>query len=633
MQKLIPIVVVVVAVAGACAFLFLRPAGKPPAATYTVQDLLVYPENAPAGGVVYVTAVVRSLKAGPADVTLEIVETGETLSKSVEFENEDQVLPVDFTPVVSKLGSLQVKVGEISKTIQVREALPPSFKVTKLTGPSTAVKGREVEVIAEVANEGEREGTYTGRISLNGTPVTPAKSEIVGPKSKKVISFKFTASQSGLLTIENYPGSLSLTVVEPYSRLEYLALEVPSTAYEGEVDVEVRVKNDGNVENELSIALTTNPQLEPIRYSPSQRIRLAPNEEKIVTVTYNMGPGNYTIQAGGLSKSLIVKSTPTVKVKEIALPQLAVVGSQISVKIKVSGSGTFTEEPKVEIEGSPVTTTPRQVSVSVSGEEKEVAVTFTAGQKGLCTFELGGKKKSFQVVGYQEVYLPGDYIKYSYTSDTSIPQLGQKIQDSGEFLLKYEGKENFGGMECRKIKREITSSTQYSGSGNYDVLYTPDTDREGFLYQASSYRKGGVASELMYDKPLKILSFPLSQGPNATGSANVTIRNYQPIELSVTGSCTAESKIEGVETVPEVGVQGIKMVITLQVKGKATFRGQTSDVDSTTTITRYVNQVGVVLKETTETTSKTKYSGIDITLIDKQTIILKELHLSRLTSL
>jgi hypothetical protein len=627
MQKLIPIVIVVAVVAGAGAFMFLR---KPSAAeaTYTVEDLLVYPENAPAGSTVYVTAVVKSLKAGSADITFEI--GGESFPQSVEFENEGQVMPVEFRYVApSTLAPVQVKVGEISKTINVREARPASFRVTKLVGPSEAVKGREVEVIAEVVNEGEREGSYQGELKLEGNVIRTTSPVTIGPGEKKVLSFKFTASQGGSLTIANYTGSLSLNVVEPYSRLEYLALEVPSTAYEGDVDVEVRVKNVGNVENEFSITL--NPA--PNKYSPSQRLRLAPGEEEIVTATYSMSAGNYTIQAGSYSKSINVQPAPAVKVKEITTPQLAVVGSQVSVKVKVSGTGTFTGEPKVEIEGSSVTTTPREVSATVSGEDKEVTVTFTAGQKGLCTFELGGKKKSFPVVGYQEVYLQGDYIKYSYTSSMSIPQLGQGIQDSGEFLLKYEGKENVGATECRKIKREITSSSQYSGSGNYDLLYSPDTDREGFLYQAFSYRGGSTASELTYDRPLKILSFPLNQGPNASGSATATIKNYQPIELSVTGNCTAETRIEGVGTTPKGGMEGIKMVITLRVAGNATFRGQTNPVNSTTVITRYVNQAGVVLYEKTETTSSTKYSGIDITLIDIEEITLKELHLSRLTSL
>ncbi len=629
MQKLIPVLVVIVVLAGVGAFMFLR---KPSAeVTYIVEDLLVYPENAPAGGTVYVTAVVRSLKAGSADIIFEI--GGESFPQSIEFENEEQVLPVEFRYIApSYVGPVQVKVGEVSKTVNVREARPASFRVTKLIGPSEAVRGKEVEVTAEVVNEGETQGTYRGELKLEGSVIKAVPPVTVGPGERKIISFKFTANQGGSLTIENYTGSLSLNVVEPYCRLEYLALEAPSTAYEGDVEVEVRVKNVGNVENEFSITL--NPA--PTKYYPGQRLRLAPGEEKIVTATYSMSAGNYTIQAGTLSASVSVQPAPAVKVKEITVPQLAVMGSQVSVKVKVSGTGTFTGRPNVEIEGNPVSPSPSEVSVSVSaGEEKEVTVTFAADRKGLCTFELGGKKKSFPVVGYQEVYLPGDYIKYSYTSSTSIPQLGQGLQDSGEFLLKYEGKENVGATECRKIKREITSSKLYPGGGNYDLLYSPDTDRAGFLYQAFSYRGGSVASELLYDTPLKILSFPLNQGPNASGSASTTIKNYQPIELSVAGNCTSESRVERLENITVAGktVEAIKMVITLRVTGNATFRGQTNPVDSTTIITRYVNQAGVVLKEKTETTSRTKYSGIDITLIDIQEITLKELHLSRLSSL
>jgi hypothetical protein len=640
MQKLIPIVlVVVVAAAGGCALLLLKkPSG--PAATYEVQNLLVYPENPPVGSKVYLTAIVKALKTGPTDVTFEI--EGSPYTVSVEFENEGQVVPVAFEYIApSEVGkTVQIKVGEVSKSVTTREAKPPSFKVTKLIAPTQALRGREVEVYAEVTNEGEREGTYQGTLTLpDGS--TRSVSATVGPKETKIIGpIKFKANQGGSLSISEGP-TVNLEVVEPYSKLEYVALEAPSTAYVGDIEVEVRVKNSGNVENTFSVDLTVPSGITIKKYFPAKSILLSAGEEKSVIITVEVAsPGSYTLQAGNLTQTVNAQAAPNIRVTEISTPEVSIVGSQVGVKVKVKNygteAGTFRERPVVKIGETTVTTTPAEISLTVgANEEKVTTLTFTVGEKGLCTLELGGKKKSFPVIGYQEVYMVGDYVKYSYTSSTKIPELGQELSDKGEFLLKYEGKESIGGRECRKIKREITSSQQYKVGPNYDVLYTPDTDREGFLYQAFSYRGGSLASELIYDTPLRILSFPLNVGATVTGEAGATIRNYQPIELSVAGRCGSEAKVEKLENITVAGktVEAIKMVITLKVSGNATFRGQTNPVESTTTITRYVNAAGIVLKERTETVSKTKYSGIDITLIDIQDITLTETHLSRLTSL
>ncbi len=637
MNKLVPILLVLVAAACGGAYMFLMRA--PAGAEYTVEDLTVYPTEVPSGGKIYITALVKSARAGTVEVKFNI--GGEEIPVETDFAEEGEEKLVAYEYPVSELGELQIRAGDLSRTVTVRTPQPARFEVTRLEVPSQVLKGSQTAVVAEVVNRGEMRGNYQGGLSVAGTQVSTASAQGIDPGERRIVRFVFTATVGGSITLENYTGSpVSLNVVEPFTRFEYVDLAVPSTVYAGEVRIEGRVKNTGNVENEITVQLTVNPSAN-YTVSPRARLSLKPGQESTVTFIFSdLSAGSYILQFGDLpSKTLRVEPKPEVYVEDIIVPEVAIVGTQIPVKVVVkSGTtgGSFSGTLEAKVEGSTISS--ESISLTLgSNETREVSRVLSVGNtKGICTLEVGGKAKSLRVLGYKDLYVAGvDWMEYNYTSDMRVPELNQSIHDEGRFKYTYQGTKTVGDQTCREMRREITSSQQYGArpEQNYDLIYAPDTDKEAFLFQALSYRNGRMASEMSYSNPLKIFSFPLAG--EVQGSASVTIKNYQPIELTITGTCNSRAEVKGKENLTVAGqtVEATKIEIRLEVSGTATFRGQSGPVTSTTTITRWVNSAGVLLKERAVTSSSFVYMGQRITFTDEEYVELRSFNLSYLTKL
>ncbi|MEM4973441.1 MAG: hypothetical protein QXR87_07030, partial [Candidatus Hadarchaeales archaeon] len=105
--------------------------------------------------------------------------------------------------------------------------------------------------------------------------------------------------------------------------------------------------------------------------------------------------------------------------------------------------------------------------------------------------------------------------------------------------------------------------------------------------------------------------------------------------LTITGTCNSRAEVKGKENLTVAGqtVEATKIEIRLEVSGTATFRGQSGPVTSTTTITRWVNSAGVLLKERAVTSSSFVYMGQRITFTDEEYVELRSFNLSYLTKL
>ncbi len=634
MNKAVPAIVVVLILGVAAYFLFLKP--EQPVtekASYEVMELKVYPEDTPVGSKVYVTAKVKALKTGWIDVSISI--GGEELTKSVEVENAGQVLLVDFEYIPMQAGSFEVVAPEVAPiSFSVHEPTPPSFKVTKIDIPSRAIVGKEVVACIEVVNEGEMEGSYSGVLHIGAQDIHQRYPVTIGPKATRMISFRFTPTEAGKfdVTIENYVGSpVKITVEESRPEFSIEDLMVPSFAYVGEAQATVVVKNVGNDTGQYKPEILVDG--ERITYPRAESI--APGEEKIFV--FNLGElttGSHTIKAGDYSRILQVSEKPEVFVKDISVPEVVIVGSSVPVRITIRNNGTSTQTFSEDLIASPGGT--QTVTAEVApGQEKIVDATVQATQKGIMYIEIGGKQKSVRVLGYKDLMLEDvDWLKYRFSSTNRIPELGQEYNfpESGTatVTVSYKGMVEIGGKKCRKVVSEIEG-----GEESYQIFYSPDTDTAAYLFALINYYQGSKTTEVEYDPPLQIASFPLEVGATSSSTSTMTVHNYYPIDITLSGQCTCQYEVVGTETVVVKGqpVEAFVVVVTIHLEGQATFRGEVCDVVSDTVITRRLNRVGILLKSEERTTSKVTYMGQQFTIISETNMELLDYSLTNLSQL
>jgi hypothetical protein len=640
MKKIVPVAAAVAVLVVIVAVVFLKPKGGQ-AGGLVYQELNLFPADAPQGSVVVATLKVGATKPGTYEVKIRIGDWSD--SKTVTFENVEEVQLVSFNYYAGTIGSFQVSAGDLPpQTLNVRQPAPAAFKVLSIEVPAQAVKGTTVKVTALVQNRGEVEGSYVGRLMVAGQVVRETPPQPIGPGASKSVVFSFTVTQNPgkyNIELENYVGSaVYLNVVEAKAEFEKTGLAVPAKGYTDEpVEVTLTVKNVGNIENYFTFTLDS---VEPsVGSLPSKSLKVKPGEEKSYTLPLSLSKGTYTLTFGDHKRTITVEEPSSVRVKEIKVPDVALLLSEVPVKVKVFNSSDTTGEFTGTLEVKIGEETIFSQSVSISGipargeSEKEYKIPASKlTKKGLCTVTLEAKAKSFKVLGLDEVYLPGDWVEYQGTTVVTIPELGIDRSEQGKFKLVYEGTTTREKYVCRKFVRQSEEDPT-----TYDELYTPDTDKEGYLYQALSYLKGELNSEVNYDDRLLILRLPLTVGEiNATsGPTWVVIRNKRPIQFNMEGMCTVETKVEGTETKSVAGqpVETIKLSIKLTVNGTATVMGQTAPVTSTTIITRWVNRMGIAVEEIAIMESKTSYMGKDITIHDETRLVLLNYQLSNLSTL
>ncbi|MEM4973323.1 MAG: hypothetical protein QXR87_06420, partial [Candidatus Hadarchaeales archaeon] len=282
MQKyLVPIVVVVVACAGAGFFLLKGGAPREAKIVGMIAPTEQIKEYGSWG--VYLTVEVPE----PGTYTLTFEVDGEPYQVEVSFENAGTIEKYVGTPELPTLprGSHTVRIGGKEATVQFREPRPAEFVITSLTVlPDNVSTNKSVTVKATVKNVGEMEGTFRGTVRVG--PVSreipiftlgegmerEVRVTIDNEKLEQILENREEAVET--VRLENRTATLYLRKPTPPTA-SYLSINVPAKAYVGDtLTIGILVKNVGDLEGSVGLEATVGGE------RISQSMTLKPGEER-----------------------------------------------------------------------------------------------------------------------------------------------------------------------------------------------------------------------------------------------------------------------------------------------------------------------------------------------------------------
>lgn len=312
-------------------------------AAFEITDS-VMPSEVVAGKPFVLRATVRNTGSGSGTAAVALQANGETVSEKEVALEAGAKKTVRFTHSESESGSLPVEIvaGEstTSGTITVTAPQDASYDLGSLDAPLNSLSGRSTSIDAEVTNVGDRQGTATAVLTVDGSEVASEEVTVDAGASASV-SFSHTFESAGEYTVSVAVGgataSQTVTVEKPapgaFSLTEFSG---PSQATASvTVRVSATVANTGQTKQTKQVQLVVGGEV-----VDSTGLTLAPGAESSVTLAWNpqqQGTFEYSLATPDDARTATVEVTPAdgpATAADKARGRLLTVGESIITKIE-----------------------------------------------------------------------------------------------------------------------------------------------------------------------------------------------------------------------------------------------------------------------------------------------------------
>jgi PKD repeat protein len=200
------------------------PPPPPKPAEFILSDLAIAPAEIKPGEEVTISLKVTNVGDLEGSTTVELyINDVKEQSKPVTLAGGSSTT-VSFSVTKTTAGSYTVKVGDLTGSFTVKEALPPpppppkpaEFEVSDLVvSPGEVVEGESVTVTVKVTNVGEEEGTHTVDLKVDGLVVDSETVTLAGGASATV-SFELTRGVgSYIVEVDSLTGRFEVKAPPP----------------------------------------------------------------------------------------------------------------------------------------------------------------------------------------------------------------------------------------------------------------------------------------------------------------------------------------------------------------------------------------------------------------------------------
>lgn len=139
---------------------------------------------------------------------------------------------IEFSLRRDKAGAYTVRIGEQQSTLEVREPIPATFKLSNLEiNPTEADVNGKIVIKADIANIGEVQGKYTAQCKLNGI-VTKTEEMIMKPGSGSFFVFTVSPDSPGTYTVNIGDLTGQFTVAAPIIPIQITPACPPETKWD-----------------------------------------------------------------------------------------------------------------------------------------------------------------------------------------------------------------------------------------------------------------------------------------------------------------------------------------------------------------------------------------------------------------
>ena len=513
---------------------------EPTPAEFETSDVTLGENPIEEGDSVDVEATVENVgdESGEHTATL-YVDGEERATETIELEGGAST-SVTFTEMFETVGEYEVTVDDApAVTLTVEQ--PATFEVGEASLDETTItEGESVEVAADVENVGDRDGTFTAELVVDGA-VVDTQDVHVEAGSAETVSFVESFADPGEYEIEvNDAHAGTLTVEEePEADLEVTEADLESsTITEGEyVEVMATVENTGDSEGSMTVNLVVDGTVEE-----STEITVPANDATTVTFTYEPSdPGEYEFGVNDVhAGTLTVEEEPeaSFEVSEATL-------SDGTIEAGESVDATATVENVGDAEGS------YEVELVVDGQTVEtVTVTLDAGESTTVQFS-----RTFDDAGEYEIAV----------DDTHAGTL--------EVLASADVEVTDASLDTEAIEEgeSIAATVELTNAGDVDGEITVTVDfGDGTTVDRTVPVAGGATVTETVEHTYDVAGEYEVTAEGVT-AGTVTVSEPSPAELSVVdATLDPETMLEGETTTVEATVENVgdetgELVVELQL--------------------------------------------------------------------
>ncbi|WP_121823650.1 outer membrane protein assembly factor BamB family protein [Halostella salina] len=335
-----------------------------------------------------------------------------------------------------------VYVGTSDGTVEQFVDADPSFSVSDVSAPSSALTGEPVTVDVTVANDGLAGGSYTATLTAGGETVD-SRTVTVAAGDSRTVSIDYTPPQSGDVTLAAGSRSTTLTVDDPAS-VSATGVDAPSTGVVGEtVTLQATVENAGDREGTETVTFTVDGA-----EVGSETVTLAGGERTTVSTEYTLQrAGDRTVAVGAQSTTLQVDEPASLSVTNLDAPSTAVVDGSVTLKATVENAGDRegTETVTFTVDGTDVGS---ETVTLAGGERTTVSTEYTPTETGDRTVAAGGESATLSVdiagaaitrsrivdgTDGDGVVEPGDTVVVTASLDPDLGNVGSVEADASAF--------------------------------------------------------------------------------------------------------------------------------------------------------------------------------------------------------
>ena len=268
------------------------------------------------------------------------------------------------------------------------------FELNSLTiNPSSIRVGDTITVSIDCRNEGNKAGSYTVTLMINGE-VEDEKTVTVAPNESTTISFDAPTSEKGIYSVEIEGLTGSYEVVAPASLVTSGLTIEPSTVQIGEsVAITIDVSNVGGQEGSHLAVFKVNGVTE-------DEYEVSLESDVSQTITFEYIPtqsGTFIVDLDGLTGSITVLEPASIDVSNLVIdPESLMEDESVTISVECSNFGGVSGSYDVVLEIDGETKDTSSVTVE-AGESTTVSFEVSAPEEGSYSVDVNGLSGSYEV--------------------------------------------------------------------------------------------------------------------------------------------------------------------------------------------------------------------------------------------
>jgi PKD repeat protein len=275
-----------------------------------LDNLVITPEVVELGGYVTISFDIRNMDSQPIEYGVDIYIENVNVTRIWVQLGAYESLKVLHALLMDTVGEFNVTVAGLTGSFEVKAPPEPAeFKVTDLEiTPEEVEEGEAVTVSVDVTNVGEKEGSYTVELVLDGIVVGSEEITPLGGGMTATVVFELTRGEGTYqVEVDGLTGSFTVKAPPEPAEFEVKDLEItPEEVEEGEeVTITLKVSNIGDEEGTHTVELRIDGSLEE-----SKTVTLPGGGTEEISFEVTRDEGTYQIEADGLTGEFTVTAPP-----------------------------------------------------------------------------------------------------------------------------------------------------------------------------------------------------------------------------------------------------------------------------------------------------------------------------------